>query len=246
MFRVITVAREYGSGGHTIAQKIAERLRWRLLDKELIAAAARTAQVDLESAREYDESVDPWWHRIARDGLWSASIFAGANPGDAQFFDAEAMAILEHELIAATARKGDCVIVGRGAQCVLQDCSEAFHVFIYAPWEQRVARTAKRVTAACNVGDLLRSSDRMRATYIRRYFGRDWKDPDLYHMMLSSELGDDEVADLIIDGAGCRETVGTSRSGLARGSGDPGSAPGRTVISQWTEPGNRQQAGWRN
>lgn len=212
MYRVITLAREYGSGGGAIAQKVAERLGWGLLDKTLIAAVARTAQVDIDTARRYDESVDSWWHRINRGGLWSASMMAGASPVDAQFFDAETMAAVAQEVIAGAAGKGDCVIVGRGAQCVLQGCSEALHVFVYAPWEQRVARVKKRVTANGDIGDLLRSSDLTRAAYVRRYFGRDWKDPDLYHMMISSQLGDEEVASLIIGGVGCPEMVAVSRS----------------------------------
>jgi cytidylate kinase len=211
MYRVITVAREYGSGGGAIARSVAERLGWKLLDKNLIAAVARTVQVDVETARRFDESVDPWWHRINRSGLWSASIAAGASPLDAQFFDAETMAAIEKELITDAAGKGDCVIVGRGGQCVLESCSDALHVFVYAPWEQRIARVQKRLAVPCDVGELLRSTDRIRATYIRRYFGRDWKDPGLYHMMISSQLGDEEVASLIIGGIGYREDAALSR-----------------------------------
>jgi cytidylate kinase len=212
MYRVITLAREYGSGGGAIARSVAERLGWRLLDTNLIAAVARTAQMDIETARRFDESVDSWWHRINRSGLWSASIVAGASPRDAQFFDAETMAAIERELIADAAMKGDCVIVGRGGQCVLESCSDAFHVFVYAPWEQRIVRVQKRVAAPCEIGELLRSTDQTRATYIRRYFGRDWKDPDLYHMMISSQLGDEEVASLVIGGIGYREQAALSRS----------------------------------
>lgn len=207
MYRVITVAREYGSGGGAIAQSVAERLGWKLLDKNLIAAVARTAQVDVATARRYDESVDSWWHRINRGGLWSASMVAGASPIDAQFFDAETMAALTQEVILGAAKRGDCIIVGRGGQCVLQSCSEALHVFVYAPWSQRVARVQAREPTIRDIGELLRSTDRTRATYVRRYFGRDWKDPYLYHMMLSSEVGDEEVAELIVGTVKNRRTA---------------------------------------
>jgi hypothetical protein len=88
MYNVITVAREHCSGGGAIARSVAERLGWTLLDKNPIAAVARAAQVDVETARRYDESVDSWWHRINRGGLWAACVAAGASPADAQFFDA--------------------------------------------------------------------------------------------------------------------------------------------------------------
>jgi hypothetical protein len=77
-YRLITVAREYASGGGAIAKRVAERLNWRLLDKNLISGVARTAQVDIATADRYDESVDSWWRRMYRNGLWSAALAGGA------------------------------------------------------------------------------------------------------------------------------------------------------------------------
>jgi len=121
MFRVVTIAREYGSGGAAIARRVAQNLGWRLLDNDLVAAVARWANVDIRTARLYDECVDSWWHRINRAGVWSAAIMAGASPADVQFFDADAIAAIAQEVILRAASKGNCVIVGRGAQCVLRD-----------------------------------------------------------------------------------------------------------------------------
>ena len=69
MIRVVTVASEYGGGGSIIAQKVAERLGWNLLDRALLDAVARAAQVDDETAARYDEHVDSWWHRFNRGGF---------------------------------------------------------------------------------------------------------------------------------------------------------------------------------
>src|ERR1035438_7749343 len=92
MFKVVTVAREYGSGGGIIAQMVAEELGWNLLDGALIGAVARTAEVDAEVADRCDEHVDSWWHRFNRGGLWSAAMMAGIPPSDVRFFDADTMA----------------------------------------------------------------------------------------------------------------------------------------------------------
>ena len=92
MVKVVTVAREYGSGGAIIARMVAERLGWNLLDGALIGAIARTAEVDTNIAGRYDEHVDSWWHRFNRGGLWSAAMMAGIAPDDVQFFDADTMA----------------------------------------------------------------------------------------------------------------------------------------------------------
>ena len=74
MSRVLTVAREYGSGGGHIACTVAERLGWNLLDKALVEAIARSAQVDPDLARQYDERVDSWLHRISRRSLWHGAF----------------------------------------------------------------------------------------------------------------------------------------------------------------------------
>jgi len=202
MFRVLTVAREFGSGGAAIAQKVADKFKWNLLDRALIDKIARAAQVDPETARQCDERVDSWVHRMSRRGLWHGAFEGVAAVTDAEFFDAETMAAVAQRVVAEAAAKGDCVIVGRGAQCALQNRPDTLHVFVYAPWAQRVARIRERVPAVKDIDQLIESTDQERADYIRTYFGCDWKNPHLYHMMISSQLGDDRAAQLIVDAIG--------------------------------------------
>ena len=214
MFRMVTIARELGSSGGVIAQSVAEQLGWKLLDRNLIVAVARTAQVNVETAFRFDESVDSWWHRLNRGGLWAAAVEAGARPDDVQFFDSATMASFAHELIARAGAEGNCVIVGRGAQCVLQDSPEALHVFVYAPWAERVTRVQRRVGRNEDAEDLVRLTDWTQAKYIRRHFGCDWKDPHLYHMMISSQLGDENVARQIIGAIETGESSPVARSSV--------------------------------
>jgi len=199
MFRVLTVAREFGSGGGAIAQTVADSLKWNLLDRALIDKIARAAQVDAETARQCDERVDSWVHRMSRRGLWHGAFEGVAAVTDAEFFDAETMAAVAQKVIAEAAAHGDCVIVGRGAQCALQNRTDTLHVFVYAPWAQRVACIHERMPKAKDIDQLIESTDQERAGYIRTYFGSDWKNPHLYHLMISSQLGEDHVARLIID-----------------------------------------------
>jgi len=199
MFRVVTVSGEYGSSGGVIARTVAEKLRWNLLDRAMIAIVARTAQVDPETVERYDEHVDTWWHRFNRDGVRSAAIMAGMAPGDAQFFDAETMAAFTREVMLKAVPKGDCVIVGRGAQCVLQDREDVLHVFIYAPWAERISRVRARAESSQDVEELIRVTDHERANYIRTLYGCDWKDPHLYHLMISSQIGTEMAAGMIVN-----------------------------------------------
>jgi cytidylate kinase len=208
MYRVLTVAREYGSGGGGIARGVAEKLGWNLVDKALVESIAPSAQVDPELARHYDERVDSWPHRVGRRGLWHGAFEGVATVVDAEFFDAETMAALARNLILDSCSRGNCVIVGRGAQCILQDREDVLHVFIYAPWSERVARVRRRLSAENNVGLLIRATDRQRADYIRLFYGCDWNNPHLYHMLINSELGEDTVAEMIIEAMQCGRESG--------------------------------------
>ena len=198
MFRIVTLAREFGSGGAIIARTIAQRLGWTLLDGTLLLRSS--VPLDTAIIRRYDERVDSWWRRFHQNGLRAAAILAGMPPHEA-LFGAEAIARLTFEAILEAARAGNCVIVGRGAQCVLQGREDVLHVFIHAPWANRVSRVYARTEPGQNIGELIRATDRERARYIRTIYGRDWKDPRLYHMMMNSQVGVDQAARIIIDTA---------------------------------------------
>lgn len=197
MFRVVTVSREYGSAGTEIARRVADQLGWVLFDDDLMVRVAVRAEVDVSTVRQYDESVDSWWRRLNRAGLWSAAVASGITAADALFFDADAMARITHQMIHEAACEGNCVIVGRGAQCVLRTFPQTLHVFVYGTSAERIAQVHKRAEEGSEAAELIRTSDRARAAYLRRHFGCDWKDPSLYQMMISSELGIENAAGMI-------------------------------------------------
>jgi cytidylate kinase len=138
-------------------------------------------------------------HRVSRRGLWRGAFEGVATVTDTAFFDAETMAALARNLIVEAHSRGNCVIVGRGAQCILQDRKDVLHVFVHAPWSERVARVRTRVPSAENVEQSIHATDRQRADFIRLFFGCNWNNPHLYHMLISSELGEETVAEIIIE-----------------------------------------------
>ncbi len=208
MFRVVTISAEYGSGAGSIARTIAQELGWNLLDKALVGQIARAARVDPALAQRYDENVDSWLHRVSRRSLWRGALEGIATVAESDIFDAETMAALARKLIEEAYAGCSCVIVGRGAQCVLQDRECAFHVFIYAPWTDRVARVRARFPEGDDAEGLIRSTDEHRREFIRVNFGCYWKDPHLYNMLICSEPGEDFVAEMVVraverGGKGC-------------------------------------------
>ncbi len=196
--KVLTISREYGSGGGAVARRVADKLGWRLLDQALIDAIARIAQVDLDTVRQFDEHADAV-HGVDRHALRSFAAELGLPPVDLQYFDADTMAEYTRYVITSAAARGETVIVGRGGPCVLQDYPDAFHVFVHAPWAVRLARIRKRVQGCDDIEELVRLTDSQRSSYVRKYYGCDWKNPHLYHMMITSQFGIERTASIIVD-----------------------------------------------
>jgi len=200
MFRVVTVAREYGSGGGRIAQLLAGRLGWKLLDRCLVEEIAEAARVDPEVAEKFDERPDPWFNRLAQ-AFWQSPGLRGYISGPISGrFDCEVAAQMTRRIIEEAAEIGDCVIVGRGSQCILQSHEEVFHVFVYAPRAERLARLLRRepTLAKAEAEKKLDTEDETRAAYVRRHYGEDWQNRHLYHLMISSDLGEKEAVSIIL------------------------------------------------
>jgi len=205
MFRIVTVAREFGSGGAGIAQMLAGRLGWKLLDRCLVEKIAENARIDPQVAEKFDERPDPWFDRLA-EVFWQSPGLRGYMPGPIPGrFDGEVAAELTRRLIEEAADIGDCVIVGRGSQCLLQQREDTFHVFVYAPRGQRLARVLRRDTrlSKAEAEKKLEAEDATRAAYVRDHYGEDWQNRHLYHLMISSCLGEKEVASIILSALHC-------------------------------------------
>jgi cytidylate kinase len=202
MHRVLTVAREYGSGGARIAALVAARLGWKLLDSALIGEIANAAHVDPSLARRFDERADSWMHRLGRHGLWHGAFEGAAALAPGDVFDAEAMAQLTRVVVGQACEMGSCVVVGRGGQCILQHCADAFHVFVYAPWEDKVARVGRRFGKDVDVPELIRAMDEQRARYVRLNFGQDWADRHLYDLLVSSKPGEEAAVSIVLAAMG--------------------------------------------
>lgn len=198
MYRVLTVSREFGSGGAEVAKHIARLLDWRLLDNNLVMEIARAAKIEPGLARRFDEQVDSWLHRISRAALWHGAFEGIARPAEGEVFDAATEAALATTLIREAHQQGSCVIVGRGAQCVLQNDVDVFHLFVYAPWTQKMARVARRLPPESSIEERIRATDRIRCEYIRRHFGAIWTDPHLYDLMISTSIGVEAAAGAVV------------------------------------------------
>ena len=201
--RTITIGREYGAGGGTIARLLSERLQWKLIDDPLVAEVARSVDASAEEVRTHEECVDPWFHRIVR-ALWRGGFEGAVARSEGEAWDADAIAKLWGRVITEAAGIGCCVVVGRGGQCLLQHRPDAFHVYLYAPMREKVDRLRSREKAGADLAAAARERDARRSDYIRYHFDQDWRNPHLYNLMLCSSIGVERAADTILCAAGLR------------------------------------------
>jgi cytidylate kinase len=197
MFNIVTIAREYGSGGASIGRRVAEMLNWTLVDKEIIERVAVLCKVDREWAAEADEHSCAWWERVLsgfRHG--GPEVFVGdvADTG----VDRDALQKFTARVIEEAGKAGNCVIVGRASQCVLRKDPQALHVMVYAPQNEKLERMKLRHPQERDLPALLRRMDAERLHYAHDYFGMDTSDRKLYHLWLNSTIGLDTCAELIV------------------------------------------------
>ncbi len=197
-YRVLTVNREFGSGGGRIAQTIAEWLGWKLLDRDIIDAIAYAAHVDPKVVRPYDEHVDSWLRRINQQAMRSAALAAGLELRENSVFDAEEMVKISRKIIEEAYSEGNCVIVGRASQCILQHKPDVYHVFVYAPYLDRLVRLRDRLDKGVHAEQRIRIVDEERAKYLQQYFGKAWNNPHLYDLMISSRTDEEWTARAIL------------------------------------------------
>ena len=201
-YRVLTVNREFGSGGGRIAQTIAGWLGWKLLDRDIIDAIAYAAHVDTKVVRTYDEHVGSWLRRINQQAMRGAALAAGIELGENAVFDAEEMVKISQKIIEEAWTEGNCVIVGRGSQCVLQHKPDVYHAFVYASLRDRIERLRKRLEKGADIEQRIRTVDGERAKYLMEYYGKSWCNIHLYDLMISSSEDEDATAKVILEGMG--------------------------------------------
>jgi cytidylate kinase len=197
MVRVITIEREYGSGGADIARKLAERLGWKLWDQLLTDEIARLLDCDSQAVEEHEERKDPLYYRLFRAFL-RGSFEGSLNAPRLKAVDADCIREAANRVVMAAAKSGNSVLVGRGSAYYLRDRPDAFHVFIYAPFESKVERLLATGKSHEEAIELAETVDRDRAAYIKQYFDIEWPARHFFHVMINSAVGDERVVQMIL------------------------------------------------
>lgn len=198
MIRVITIEREYGSGGGEIARKLADRLGWKLWDQQLTNEIARHLECDCKVVEEREEKRDPLYYRLLK-AFMRGSHEGSLNAPRMKMADTDCIREVAERVVKEAAECGGCVIVGRGSAYYLQPRRDAFHVFIYAPFAEKVRRLRAQGKSESDAAQLAETVDRDRASFIKQYFGVEWPDRSRFHIMLNSTMGTDAAVQTILD-----------------------------------------------
>jgi hypothetical protein len=186
---VITIAREYGSGGRLIGEEVAKNLGIPFYDKELILLAAKKSGFSEEYIRRTEQIKSASF-------LYNLYMTSQVLPMSDQIF------MVQSQIIQELAEQGPCVIVGRCADYVLRNMKNCMNVFIHAPLEERAARAAAEYgDTASNMEDYVRKQDKKRASYYNYFSQNKWGYVQHYHLAISSTLGMHKTAQLIQDAA---------------------------------------------
>jgi cytidylate kinase len=172
-------------------------LGWKLWDQSLTAEIARQAHVDQASVERLEERVDTLFYRLMK--VFMRGSYERSLPVEnLDYLDCETLVPFMSRVIENAAAAGNCVIVGRGAPYLLRDRADAFHVFIYASPEEKMRRLRALGKSETEAAELIETIDQERATFVKKYFGKDWPTRQFYHLMLNSKVGDDTVIRTIV------------------------------------------------
>jgi cytidylate kinase len=198
MIKVLTFDREYGSGAAEIAQQVADRLGWKLWDQLLTSEVARRLECDSNHVERHEERRDPLHYRIFKAFLRGSYEGSQITP-QMKMADAENIRRVSEQVVRKAASEGNAVIVGRGSAYYLRDQPESFHVFIYAPFEEKVRRLKQAGKSEEEAMQLVETVDRDRADFIRQNFGIQFPARHFFHLMVNSTMGETAVVQTVLD-----------------------------------------------
>lgn len=186
MPKIITIAREYGSGGRLIAQRVAEKLELVYYDNEVIDLAAKELGIDVDTIRKASEEKTSSF-------MYTMSSTAFTLPLNDQVF------AMQSKIIRHLAKHDSCIIVNGCADYILEDYDEVLTVFIHAPIESRIRRVKEDYKEEHDdYKKYVMKKDKNRVNYYNYYTTKKWGQLKNFDLTINSDLGIEEVADIIM------------------------------------------------
>ena len=211
---IVTISRQYGAGGSSVAAIVADKLGAEVLDKKLIEEVAAKLALRPSEVADQEERPRNYLERLVRSlSALEPGMGAGWTPPYPDpLFDARKEIIqLTEQGIREAAAGGNVVIVGRGAGFVLRENPAVFRVFLRAPEAVRTRTLMERFgLTEAEASRKMHETDSNRAAYIHQLYGRDWCDPDEYDLIVNTgRIGYEATAEIILRGVAERAPSST-------------------------------------
>jgi cytidylate kinase len=199
---VITISRLYGSGGSEVAERVAAILGWPVLDNTMIDMVAERSGLTHAEVTAQDERVPSLVERLASAlSLGSPEILPPLS--DSVESTEERIVAVTRRIIEEAVQAGSAVFVGRGAQCLLADRTDALHVFCFAPRPALREYAMRKFSIDASVAErMVADTNKQREQYVKRHWNRNWLAQENYHLCLNTEwLGFDGAAEQVVQAA---------------------------------------------
>lgn len=192
---VITIGRQYGSGGHQVARELSKMLGIKMYDKEIIDLAAKDSGISENILKAYDE-------KPTNSFLYSLSLgaysFENSLLGTPSIPLVDRVFAAQANIIKEIAEKESCIFVGRCANSILADRPNVLSVFIHTDIERRIDRICdyEKISRA-EASSIIRNADKKRASYYNYFSDLKWGDATAYDLCIDSRIGIENVAEVI-------------------------------------------------
>ncbi|MCR5107042.1 MAG: cytidylate kinase-like family protein [Lachnospiraceae bacterium] len=204
MEHIITISREFGSGGAEIGEKLAERFSIKYYDKELLKRASEDSGMCHEIFENHDEKpTNSFLYNLVMD---TYSFGYGSSPY-VEMPISHKVFLAQFDAIKNIAAEGPCVIVGRCADYALSEMDNVLNFFIHGNLDSRIERISKKYNLPENKArDMINKKDKQRANYYNYYSSKKWGRADTYHLSVdSSLLGIEDTVDMLYNFINCFE-----------------------------------------
>lgn len=196
---IVTISRLYGSGGSEVAARVARDLGWSLLDNAVVDSVAARLGITPSEVAAREERVPSLVERLVETMALGSQEWVGSLSGAKRAPTDEQLIDVTRHIVDEAIARGPLVVVGRGAQAMLAQRSDALHVFCYAPRSALIARSMRRdnldeSSAAKRVDE----TNSHRAAWVQRHWDRDWTAHTNYHLTVNTEwLGIEGAAEIV-------------------------------------------------
>lgn len=198
---IVTVSRQYGSGGSEVAERIARAMGWKLYDNAVVDEVAARLRMTPSEVSAREERVPSLVERMATAMALGAPEVMPVVGELATMPSEERVVMMTRRVIEDAVRAGPAVLVGRGAQCMLAKRADALHVYCYAPVDDLVRYAVEKLDVP--IGEApkrVTETNNQREAYVRRHWKREWRDVANYDLCVNTaSLGVDGAAELVIE-----------------------------------------------